>query len=252
MADAVRAADPRHPLLLDAPDRARRHPGRHQPDRLDRRGRLRGLPARPVARRRAVGPDHGGRPAARHPPDRAVRGAPHRGRHLQLRLGHDDRRTTRSRSWASSGSSSRRTPTTSARRRSRRSAPAASTRKLVGIEVDGDALPFELSRKCVGAPRRRARSGPSPTSIWSPRLEKNIGYVWVPIGLAGPGTPLEIEAPDGGRWRGADGGDPVPRPEEGRPARPDVSARRRPRLASGARCCRGTPRAARRRARRSQ
>ena len=36
--------------------------------------------------------------------------------------------------------------------------------------------------------------------IWSPRLERNIGYVWMPIGLAGPGTPLEIEAPDGGRW----------------------------------------------------
>ena len=31
--------------------------------------------------------------------------------------------------------------------------------------------------------------------IWSPRLEKNIGYVWVPIGLAEPGTALEIEAP---------------------------------------------------------
>ena len=36
--------------------------------------------------------------------------------------------------------------------------------------------------------------------IWSPRLERNIGYVWVPIGLAAPSTPLEIEAPDGGRW----------------------------------------------------
>ena len=24
--------------------------------------------------------------------------------------------------------------------------------------------------------------------IWSPRLEKNIGYVWVPIELAGPAT----------------------------------------------------------------
>ena len=33
--------------------------------------------------------------------------------------------------------------------------------------------------------------------IWSPRLERNIGYVWVPIGLAGPRTP---------RDRGADGG----------------------------------------------
>ena len=36
--------------------------------------------------------------------------------------------------------------------------------------------------------------------IWSPRLEKNIGYVWVPIELAGPGNALEIVAPDGGIW----------------------------------------------------
>jgi glycine cleavage system aminomethyltransferase T len=36
--------------------------------------------------------------------------------------------------------------------------------------------------------------------IWSPRLQRNIGYVWVPIQLAGAGTELEIEAPDGGRW----------------------------------------------------
>jgi aminomethyltransferase len=72
-------------------------------------------------------------------------------------------------------------------------------RKLVGIEVDGEALPFELSRKCV------ARHDGEPVGtvtdlIWSPRLNKNIGYVWVPIGLSGPGNTLEIEAPDGGRW----------------------------------------------------
>ena len=36
--------------------------------------------------------------------------------------------------------------------------------------------------------------------IWSPRLEKNIGYVWLPIGLSGAGTPLEVVAPDGSLW----------------------------------------------------
>ena len=36
-------------------------------------------------------------------------------------------------------------------------------------------------------------------ACWSPRLEKNIGYVWVPIGLAGPGNRLEIAADDGER-----------------------------------------------------
>ncbi|HEY4634605.1 MAG TPA: glycine cleavage T C-terminal barrel domain-containing protein, partial [Candidatus Limnocylindrales bacterium] len=72
-------------------------------------------------------------------------------------------------------------------------------RKLVGIEADGDALPFELSRKC-DALHDGERVGTVTDLIWSPRLAKNIGYVWVPIGLSSPGTPLEIEAPDGGRW----------------------------------------------------
>jgi aminomethyltransferase len=73
-------------------------------------------------------------------------------------------------------------------------------RKLVGIEIDGDALPFELSRKCR-AFHDGDHVGTVTDLIWSPRLERNIGYVWVPIGLVGPGTPLEVEAPDGARWQ---------------------------------------------------
>jgi aminomethyltransferase len=72
-------------------------------------------------------------------------------------------------------------------------------RKLVGIEVAGDALPFELSRKCA-ALHNHEPVGTVTDLIWSPRLEKNIGYVWVPIGLADPGNDLEIRAPDGGLW----------------------------------------------------
>ena len=74
-------------------------------------------------------------------------------------------------------------------------------RKLVGIEMGGDALPFELSRKCTAFHDGEA-VGTVTDLIWSPRLEKNIGYVWVPIGLAAPGNELEVEAPDGGRWMG--------------------------------------------------
>jgi aminomethyltransferase len=74
-------------------------------------------------------------------------------------------------------------------------------RKLVGIEMDGDALPFELSRKCR-AFHDGEHVGTVTDLIWSPRLSKNIGYVWVPIGLADPGNELEVEAPDGGRWAG--------------------------------------------------
>ena len=72
-------------------------------------------------------------------------------------------------------------------------------RKLVGIEVEGDALPFELSRTC-DALHEGQPVGTVTDLIWSPRLKKNIGYVWLPIGLARPGTPLEIVAPDGGTW----------------------------------------------------
>ena len=199
MRTPVRRRGPRHQVLLDDDHRARRHPGRHQPDRLDRRGRLRDLPARPVARCRPVGPDHGRRQAPQDPADRAMRGAPDRGRHLQLRLGHDHRQQPVRGHRASSAWSSRRRPTTSARRRSRRSGPKGVSRKLVGIEFAGDALPFELSRKC-DALHDGEPVGTVTDLIWSPRLEKNIGYVWLPIALAAPGTPLEIVAPDGGLW----------------------------------------------------
>ena len=33
--------------------------------------------------------------------------------------------------------------------------------------------------------------------IWSPRLERNIGYVWLPSELAEPGTKLQVESADG-------------------------------------------------------
>jgi len=74
------------------------------------------------------------------------------------------------------------------------------SRKLVGIEVEGDALPFELSRKCAARQPDGETVGTVTDLIWSPRLKRNIGYVWVPIELSEPGNDLEIEAPDGGLW----------------------------------------------------
>jgi aminomethyltransferase len=73
------------------------------------------------------------------------------------------------------------------------------SRKLVGIEVAGKPLPFELSEKRP-ALHRGDSVGTVTDLIWSPRLEKNIGYVWLPIELSGPGTELEIVAPDGELW----------------------------------------------------
>ena len=32
---------------------------------------------------------------------------------------------------------------------------------------------------------------------WSPRLERNIGYAWVPIELAEPGTNIDVDSEQG-------------------------------------------------------
>jgi glycine cleavage system aminomethyltransferase T len=72
------------------------------------------------------------------------------------------------------------------------------TRKLVGIEAPGDPSFFELTEA------RPALAGGQPAGrvtdlVWSPRLERNIGYVWVPAELAAPGNDLEIEWKNGER-----------------------------------------------------
>src|SRR2546422_7877978 len=71
-------------------------------------------------------------------------------------------------------------------------------RKLVGIEVSGEPLPFEISQFWP-AYRDDERVGHVTDLIHSPRLERNIGYVWVPISMAAAGTDLEVEMPDGAR-----------------------------------------------------
>ena len=70
-------------------------------------------------------------------------------------------------------------------------------RKLVGIEVvEGDPLSFEIASKRP-ALHQGEPVGTVTDLIWSPRLERNIGYVWVPIELSAPGTPLEIVSQEG-------------------------------------------------------
>ena len=39
--------------------------------------------------------------------------------------------------------------------------------------------------------------GTLTSACYSPRLEFNMGYVWVPVELAGEGQSLRIDAPDG-------------------------------------------------------
>jgi aminomethyltransferase len=70
------------------------------------------------------------------------------------------------------------------------------TRKLVGIEVAGEPLAFEISAFWP-AYHNGNQVGHVTDLVWSPRLAKNIGYVWVPIELADPGNTLRIQAPEG-------------------------------------------------------
>jgi glycine cleavage system aminomethyltransferase T len=71
-------------------------------------------------------------------------------------------------------------------------------RKLVGIEIHGDAMSDEGALNdfwpvlADGGPVGRVTAG-----AWSPRLERNVGYAWVPIALAEVGTTLRIESPRG-------------------------------------------------------
>ena len=69
-------------------------------------------------------------------------------------------------------------------------------RKLVGIILDGDELRAEMSEKWPVHKDGKV-VGHMTDAVWSPGLKQNIGYVWVPIGLAEPGTTLDIESENG-------------------------------------------------------
>jgi glycine cleavage system aminomethyltransferase T len=68
--------------------------------------------------------------------------------------------------------------------------------RLVGIELEGDAL--ELDPADFWPVFHDGREvGRITDAVWSPRLKRNIGYVWVPVELAEPGTGLDVESQHG-------------------------------------------------------
>jgi glycine cleavage system aminomethyltransferase T len=69
-------------------------------------------------------------------------------------------------------------------------------RKLVGVEWAGDELRAELTWFWPVL-RDGEQVGRVTDAIWSPGLERNIGYAWVPIELARPGTTLEVASEQG-------------------------------------------------------
>jgi glycine cleavage system aminomethyltransferase T len=71
-------------------------------------------------------------------------------------------------------------------------------RRIVGIEMDGERFPT-LNNVKWPASQNGERVGKVTSACHSPRLEKNIGYVWLPAGLAREGTELSIDTEWGPR-----------------------------------------------------
>ena len=74
-------------------------------------------------------------------------------------------------------------------------------RKLVGVEIEGPSLGSYIDSEMIDVfPvfQGDERVGSVTSACYSPRLEKNIGYVMLPIGLAEPlGQEVEVETPTG-------------------------------------------------------
>jgi aminomethyltransferase len=69
---------------------------------------------------------------------------------------------------------------------------------MVGVELDGERFPILNFTKWpvhVGG----SRVGKITSAVYSPRLEKNIGYAWLPAELAEPGSELHVESEWGAR-----------------------------------------------------
>ena len=79
----------------------------------------------------------------------------------------------------------------------RRIADEGPRRKLAGIEIDGEPIPFNPVRWPVA--RDGDVIGHVTSAIHSPRLARNIGYALVPAEHAAPGTPLSVALGDAER-----------------------------------------------------
>ena len=70
-------------------------------------------------------------------------------------------------------------------------------RKLVGVGIDGEPMTDEGALNefwPVRVPGGTDPVGRVTAGAWSPRLERNIGYAWVPASHMEVGTPLEVDA----------------------------------------------------------
>jgi aminomethyltransferase len=71
------------------------------------------------------------------------------------------------------------------------------TRRIVGVEITGPRLEMNDTRWPVRIDGREV--GAVTSATYSPRLEKNIGYAWVPVQHSEEGTAVRVGTPDGSR-----------------------------------------------------
>ncbi len=78
----------------------------------------------------------------------------------------------------------------------RRIAEEGVDRKLVGIDIEGAPMTDEGALNDLWPVREpgKGRIGRVTAGAWSPRLERNIGYAWVPASHREVGTRLELGA----------------------------------------------------------
>jgi glycine cleavage system aminomethyltransferase T len=71
-------------------------------------------------------------------------------------------------------------------------------RRIVGVEIGGDKFPtLNFTKWPVRSDGEVL--GKVTSAVYSPRLEKNIGYAWVPMDLSAVGTELVVESEWGAR-----------------------------------------------------
>jgi aminomethyltransferase len=68
------------------------------------------------------------------------------------------------------------------------------SRKLVGVEISGEPIPFNMTRWPVAD--GGGQVGHITSALYSPRLKKNIGYAFVPATHAALGTTLRVSVPE--------------------------------------------------------
>ncbi len=64
--------------------------------------------------------------------------------------------------------------------------------KIVGVEIDGDRLEMNATDWPASAD---GASGGVTSAVYSPRLEKNIGYAWLPVEHTELGTRVAVDTP---------------------------------------------------------